>query len=395
MDILRFITAGSIDDGKSTLIGRLLLDTQNIKSDILDSVTAPENGNELNLAYITDGLRAERQAGITIDVAYKYFTTPTRKYIITDAPGHFQYTKNLVTGASGVDVMIILIDAVNGILAQTRRHSLVASFLGIRNIVVAVNKMDLVGFDENVFNNIRNEFRQIAASLQLQNICYIPLSALNGDNLTFHSSLMPWYTGETLFSYLRDCDPHPSSDSLNTRFIVQYTKDELVFGKLVSGSILSGDTVYSVKTGQSAIVESIINNDAPDNNICMKLSSIQFKRGSVLSHVHNQPQCTNEFEANLCWLDDTTPLQPGREYLLRINTAEILCTITSIISRTNNDTYAQEPAPASISANDFARVRIRTNEKAVFDNYSLIRETGRGIIIDCNTNNTSGALVIG
>ena len=394
MDILRFITAGSIDDGKSTLIGRLLLDTQNIKSDILDSVTAGDNGNGPNLAYITDGLRAERQAGITIDVAYKYFTTPTRKYIITDAPGHFQYTKNLVTGASGVDVMIILIDAVNGILAQTRRHSLVASFLGIKHVVVAINKMDRVGYDESVFNKIKVEYQQIASSLHLQNVSYIPLSALHGDNLTFKSTHMPWYTGETLFSYLQNCDTHPASDTIDTRFIVQYTQEGYLFGKLVAGGIANGDTVYSIKTGQTAQVVTVIDKSASEN-ICLKMDQPLFGRGAVLSHSVNTPRCTTEFEANLCWLDDTALLVPGKEYLLRINTSETICTITAIISRTNNDTFEKETAPASLAVNEFARVRISTNEPVVYDDYNLIKETGRGILIDCTTNNTSGALIIG
>jgi len=401
MDILRFITAGSIDDGKSTLIGRLLYDTQNIKADILDSISGKgDGGADMNLAFITDGLRAERQEGITIDVAYKYFTTPRRKYIITDAPGHFQYTKNLVTGASGVDVMIILIDAVNGILGQTRRHSLAASFLRIPHIVIAINKMDLVNYDEQVYNNIKNEYGQIARQLALRNVTFIPISALKGDNVTFHSENMPWYAQQTLEQYLENCDPVvPQATSL--RLPIQYSRNNNHYGKLISGGIKKGDTITINPGGKKAIVEKIIHNYSEvaeataGQDICITLGEpAAIKRGDLLSHIADAPQCTNELEAALCWLDETMPLELNKEYILSINAAETSCSITRIISVTDNDTFVQHIGRQQVAVNEFATIKIKTAHPVAFDKFTAIPATGRGILIDKETNNTSGALTI-
>jgi sulfate adenylyltransferase subunit 1 len=400
MDILRFITAGSIDDGKSTLIGRLLLDTGNIKNDILESVKAGNDSGDVNLAFITDGLRAERLAGITIDVAYKYFTTPQRKFIITDAPGHFHYTKNLVTGASGVDAMIILIDATIGISMQTLIHSMVASFLGIPNLVVAINKMDLAGYDEAVYTLLKTEYNQIAEQLKLDNITYIPMSALEGDNVTSPSVNMPWYKGDNLLQYLEECKISELRDSGNLRMTVQYVANGFIYGKVVSGTIKTGEKICINGEEETAAIKSIIHNytevsDATaGQDICLVLAYDKpVNRGDILTHVNDNLQYTNEFEADLCWLDETSHLQLDKEYIIRITSAEVTGQVKEINSKTVVDSSINYDNNEPISVNEFARIRIRTHSKVAFDNFNQIRETGRGILIDKDTNNTSGALI--
>lgn len=398
MDILRFITAGSIDDGKSTLIGRLLLDTKNIKTDILDSIKA---GNEINLAFITDGLRAERQAGITIDVAYKYFTTPHRKYIITDAPGHFQYTKNLVTGASGVDVMIILIDATIGISMQTRRHAMVASFLGIRNIVVAINKMDLVGYNQSVYTTIKNEFLGIAAQLKLHNVHFIPMSALHGDNVTFRSEKMGWYKDGTMLQFLEECMPEHTGSTGLMRLAVQYVRNGQIYGRVVSGSIKMGENVGIYPAGSKAVVKQIIHGYAEvgeaiaGEDVCVLLDgNIAVKRGDMIAHSADKPECNKELEADLCWLDTSAALELNKDYILRTATAETTCRVKEIISKTDIDTWLNYTDEKPVSVNEFARISVVTGSDVVYDNFSILPGTGRAILIDKDTNNTSGALII-
>jgi sulfate adenylyltransferase subunit 1 len=402
MDILRFITAGSIDDGKSTLIGRLLLDTKNIKSDILDTISGKGTmGNEVNLAYITDGLRAEREAGITIDVAYKYFTTPQRKFIITDAPGHFHYTKNLVTGASGVDAMIILIDAVNGISEQTRRHSLVASFLQIDNIVIAINKMDIVGFDESVYNAIKQEYSIIAEQLKLSGVSFIPICALDGDNVITLSPKMAWYKQETLLEYLKNCQPKKGNTATDIRLLIQYSSGGYYFGRLVSGTIKKGDTLLINTGGQKVVIDKIHigYNEVPEASagmdICFSVKpNATIKRGDLLSGIEYTPECSDEFEAAICWLDDTMPLVVNKEYILRINARETSCYISKIISKTLNATFDKQFGQDHVSVNEMATVIIKTIDNITYDRFAKIRDTGRAIIIDKETNNTSGALII-
>lgn len=402
MDILRFTTAGNVDDGKSTLIGRLLYDTNNIKDDVLESVSI-ESGNitNVNLAHITDGLRAERQQGITIDVAYKYFTTPKRKYIITDAPGHFQYTRNLVTGASGVDAMIILIDAQNGITEQTKRHSLVASFLKIKQVVVAINKMDAMEYDERIFNSIINQYHKIADKLQLHNLTFIPISALHGDNVSFPSEKMRWYKGETLMQYLESCMPVMPRNDI-TRFSIQYVIDRGYVGKLLSGKICTGDTVTIWSKMQQRTIRQIIRGydkcaDAiAGENICVyfKEDDIIVTRGILISHPHNEPKFGNSFDATICWLDSEKPLEVGRRYFLRINSMETICTITEVISKTNIISFEKDICDPLVKENEFARVKIKTQDDIAYDLFSTLPENGRGIIIDTITNYTSGAFVV-
>ncbi|HXS35390.1 MAG TPA: GTP-binding protein [Flavipsychrobacter sp.] len=402
MDILRFITAGSIDDGKSTLIGRLLYDTENIKTDILDSISLNDKETKrLNLAFLTDGLRSERLHGITIDIAYKYFTTPQRKYIIIDAPGHFQFTRNLVTGASVAEAIIILIDAVNGVMAQTRRHLLVASFLRMEHVVVAINKMDLVNYDENVFNTLKDELLQITKDLGIPDIVFIPISALNGDNVTSLSSKMNWYKGATLLEYLENCNNSIDNISSHLRLPVQHKGTNGYYGNLVSGTLKKGDTVVINPRGREATVEKIIHGYEETNeaisgqNIYLLLGSdANVERGDVLSHKDNLPADNTEFEAEICWLDSNHPLQINKEYIIRINTATSLCSITEVIYKIDIDTFEKHLDQRSIAANEFARVKIKTENNLAYDAYSALHNTGRGIIIDIDTNNTLAAFVI-
>ena len=408
MDILRFITAGNVDDGKSTLIGRLLYDTDNIKTDELYSITTDTGkASDINLAFITDGLRAERQQGITIDVAYKYFTTRHRKYIITDAPGHFQYTRNLVAGASGVDAMIILIDAENGITDQTKRHSLVASFLSISQVAVIINKMDLVGYDEAVFISIKNEFLAIAAELNLDNVTFIPVSALHGDNVSFPSQKMEWYKGKTFMQYLENCTP-ASFDNDAMRLSIQYVIDtgggeseKGYAGKLLSGTLKTGNEISIYPKGHRSIIRKIIHNynevkeAHAQQNICVYLEDdASAHRGDIIAFTQNAPLCSNKFEASICWLNMEKQLQTGKEYFLRINSEETTCKIMEVVHKIDVSTLKNYNDDKMVEVNQFAKVRIETKDMIVYDPYSVLRENGRGIIIDPQTNYTSGAFVI-
>ncbi len=394
MTILRFTTAGSVDDGKSTLIGRLLLDTGNIKQDILQSVSGGEHG--INLAHLTDGLRAEREQGITIDVAYKYFSTAKRKYIITDAPGHFQYTRNLVTGASGVDVMIILIDAQNGITAQTRRHAQVASFLRTGRVVVAVNKMDALGYDQTIFEEIRKSFLKLAGELKMELITFIPISALLGDNISAPSSNMPWYTGTTLLDFLENYDNTIPETLLETRFSVQYVTSDsdsgntMCFGKLLSGKANVGDIVKIDAYGSEATIQDIVHGyesvaqAEPGQNLCLRLdSSTIVTRGEMITLTADSPFYTKWFQADICWLDAEQNLDWGKTYIMRINGFTCNCCIT----------LSGAPRPP-LTINEFCKVIIESEWVIVCDKFSSLPENGRGIIIDPVTLNTSGAFVI-
>jgi sulfate adenylyltransferase large subunit len=400
MDILRFITAGNVDDGKSTLIGRLLYDTGNIKTDVLQTITGEDT---INLAHITDGLRAERQQGITIDVAYKYFTTADRKFIISDAPGHFQYTKNLVTGASGADVMILLVDAVTGITAQTKRHALVASFLRKKQIVVAINKIDAVGYSQAIYTSVCDTFSNIAAHLSLPGITYIPISALLGDNVINLSTNTPWYRGASLLQYLELCPPDQPINNI-FRFIVQYvTKGngiQYCAGKVVAGFVCAGDTVVIYPDGCTAVVRMIMNGFQDTDiahagqSVCLYIECTQaISRGSTISESNIIPQVNNTMDVNVCWLDEE-PLVPGKEYYLQMNSCNTICCINEIISKTSVDTLENLPGGVTLEMNEFARIKIKTKDSLAFDSFQHIPPTGRGIIIDMETYYTSGAFVI-
>lgn len=385
---------------------------------------------DVNLAHITDGLRAERERGITIDVAYKYFTTPYRKYILTDAPGHFQYTKNLVTGASNADLMIILIDAVNGITEQTKRHSLTASFLKIPNIIVAVNKMDIMGYDEHVFTAIKKEYTTIANQLNILNITYIPMSALLGDNVTTHTKNMPWYKGDTLLHYLENCQPsiyqetpmrfsiqniHTTSQNVGAGFTPaqddsyipplkgargMLTSDIIVAGKLLSGILKVGDTTTIYPQQENVRISKILKGyteceaaKAGDNLVLYISGYSLIVRSYLLAENSDPPICSNKFEANICWLNENETLQKNKEYGLRINSIDTSCTITDILYKTDTATF-RELAANEIHVNEFARVGIETKDIIAYDPFHKVPENGRGIIIDLQTNYTSGAFTI-
>lgn len=400
MDILRFITAGNVDDGKSTLIGRLLFDTNSVSSDILQKITAIDT---VNFAHLTDGLRTERTEGITIDVAYKYFTTTDRKYIITDAPGHFQYTKNLVTGASEVDVIVILIDSKSGITEQTKRHAIVASFLKIRQIIVAINKMDLVDYSEKTYEDIVCDFEKIATILQLPSIKYIPLSALLGDNVLDKSENMKWYKGDSLLQHLEKCKPF-NPESLKFRFVVQFVIydgiKQLCFGKILSGKLLKGESVRVNSSEFTLMVEDIycgysdcVKAEA-GQNICLHFTGMQnIKRGDLISGISDFPKICYSFFATLCWLDDSE-LKMDKEYYLRINSTLTLCKVARIISKINTDTFEKNTDNKRVSSNEIAKVIIDTKSLIYYDSFSEIQFCGRGVIIDKETNYTSGAFTI-
>ncbi len=399
MDILRFITAGSVDDGKSTLIGRMLYDTNNIKDDILESISA--TADDVNLAYLTDGLRSERQQGITIDVAYKYFTTAKRKYIITDAPGHFQYTKNLVTGASSADVIIILIDAVNGITSQTKRHLLVASFLKMKHIVVAINKMDLMAYDESVFTAIKTKFLALSNNLQLAGVTFIPMSALSGDNVTFHSTEMNWYQGGSLLKYLEDCESTILAHSNPMRLPIQYVDDCYYLGKLVAGQIKAGDRVVAHPQGYELTIEKIISGyetveevHAGQNIQITFTGNLKLERGNVLSPLQNKPSMSNELVIDMCWLDVQNPLLLNANYILRINTATTTCKVTEILHKIDNESFGKYQDNKQVNVNEFATVKVTTTNNMVFDSYKTLAATGRGILMDSITSNTVAAFTI-
>ena len=403
MELLRFTTAGSIDDGKSTLTGRLLYDTGNIKEDVLESVS--KVGNIINLAHITDGLRSERAGGITIDIGYRYFKTNNRKYIISDAPGHFQYTKNMVTGASNVDVMIILIDAKNGITSQTRLHSLVASFLRTRYVVVAVNKMDALAYGEDAFESIRNEYRSIAERLQLRDVIFIPISALHGDNVSAHSENMPWYHGPDLLSFLEQCDTHKTTNGPG-RVSIQYcaedesTKTSLYFGKVLSGEIHVNEPLKIFPPENEVLVKKIISGyeevetAKAGENICLELNTNDgMKRGSILAPLTHRPQCTKLLTAAICWLDPEINCEQNKEFILRIHTQESICHIRDIEYRINPFSFDKEKIPG-LKVNEVASAIIETEVPVVYDSYDVCPENARGIIIDPATHNTVAAIMI-
>jgi sulfate adenylyltransferase subunit 1 len=404
MDIFRFITAGSVDDGKSTLIGRLLFDSKNIKDDILQSVERRSDiGPIINLAHITDGLRSERDLGITIDVAYKYFTTPNRKYIITDAPGHFQYTKNLVTGASGVDAIIILIDAQNSITEQTRRHSLVASFLKIPNVVVAINKIDLFHYSEQVYLSIKNEYQSISEALQLPEVTFIPISALYGDNIFSCSTNMDWYLGNTLMDCLEKCNKSiVKSDP--ARFTIQYQNEReeyyLYAGKVLSGKFQTGQILSASDTNKQIILERITNGyneiktvHSGENVYFYTDKTVKLKRGDILFEQQSKPLTANTVDIDICWLSESQTLCNQQEIILSLNNAETHCVVEKILYKTDINTF-EKRRTNSLLVNELGRVKIKTENVITLDNAIISPESGRGILICPLSNQTLAAFTI-
>ena len=409
MDLLRFSTAGSVDDGKSTLIGRLLYDSKGIFEDQLAAIeqTSRRRGyGQVDLALLTDGLRAEREQGITIDVAYRYFATPRRKFIIADTPGHVQYTRNMVTGASTSDLAIILIDARNGVLEQSRRHAFIASLLGIPHLVVAVNKMDLVGYDEAVFERICDEFSTWAAKLSVHDIQFIPISALHGDNVVQRSIAMPWYQGPSLLYHLEHVYIGSDRNLIDARFPIQWvirpqTEEHHDFrgyaGQVAAGVFRTGDTVVALPTGRHSRIRSIATLDgeietaAPPMSVTIALEDdIDISRGDMLCRPHNQPTVAKELEAMICWMTDA-PLVPGGRYLLKHTTRTVKAIVEDLRYRIDVNTLHREQGATQLALNEIGRVRIRVSNPLMLDEYRENRTTGGFILIDEATSDTVGA----
>lgn len=412
MDLLRFITAGSVDDGKSTLIGRLLYDSKSIMIDQLEAIgkqSKNRQDGEIDLALLTDGLRAEREQGITIDVAYKYFSTPKRKFIIADAPGHIQYTRNMVTGASNADLIIILVDARNGVVEQTRRHSIIASLLAIPHVVVAVNKMDLVGNSQDVYNNIVIEYSHVARSLGLADVKYLPISAISGDNIVERSSNFPWYDGESLLHILENIEVENDINLEDARFPVQYVirpqTTELhdyrgYAGKIISGVYRKGDTILVQPSGLKTKIARIeINGQeieeayAPQSVVMLLEDDIDISRGDVLVKPDSVPQTSQEFEALICWMDNK-PLVPGNKYLLQLNSRRVRGVVKEIAYKLDVNSLEKKPSPAQADLNDVIKATIKTASPLPYDKYSELRLNGGAILIDETSNVTVGACMI-
>ncbi|HCN83818.1 MAG TPA: sulfate adenylyltransferase [Sphingobacteriaceae bacterium] len=400
MDLLRFITAGSVDDGKSTLIGRLLYDTDSIKVDQLETIQKQsKNKGEgvIDLALFTDGLRAEREQGITIDVAYKYFATDKRKFIIADAPGHIQYTRNMVTGASNSDLIIILIDARLGVIEQTRRHSIIASLLQIPHVVVTINKMDMVNYSEEIYNKIVSDYSAMAAQLNIKDVVFIPISALQGDNIVNESSSMSWYKGESLLHYLETVDVVEDINFDTPRFPVQYVirpqSDDLhdyrgYAGKIISGTYKKGDKVLVLPEGIESEIDTVevhgIEVDeafAPQSAVLQLTDDIDVNRGNMIVPIGNQPKVEQEIEATLCWMD-TNPLVAGNKYLLQLHSKIVRCIVKEIHHKLDVNTLEKITGIEQAALNDVVRVTIKTASPVVFDSYESLRVNGGAILID-------------
>lgn len=412
MDILRFITAGSVDDGKSTLIGRLLYDSKNILIDQLEAIekSTKNNGNgQVDLALLTDGLRAEREQGITIDVAYRYFTTPRRKFIIADAPGHVQYTRNMITGASNVNLMIVLVDARLGVIEQTKRHSIIASLFKIPHIVVAINKMDLVGYSQEVYNNIVIEYAALAKSLELNDVKYIPISALNGDNIVDRSNNLRWYTGECLLDWLETVEVSHDINLNEARFPVQLVirpqTEELhdyrgYAGKITSGIYKRGDAVTVLPVGITSKIKSIEKDGhevneafAPQSVVIQLEDDIDISRGDMISKTEHQPVISNELQVLLCWMDNK-PLMAGNKYYLQLNSRQVRIIVKEIEYKVDVNTLEKEYNPTEPGLNDIVKVTMKAASPFPYDPYAKMRGNGGGILIDETSNATVAACLL-
>ncbi|MDQ2721036.1 MAG: GTP-binding protein [Bacteroidota bacterium] len=412
MDILRFITAGSVDDGKSTLIGRLLYDSKSILIDQLEAIEKQSKNKadgEIDLALLTDGLRAEREQGITIDVAYKYFSTPKRKFIIADAPGHIQYTRNMVTGASNSEMAIILVDARNGVVEQTRRHSIIASLLNLPHVVVAVNKMDLVNYSEDVYNNIVIDYQKVAKSLGLKQVKYIPISALNGDNIVERSENFSWYEGESLLHYLEnvqlDSDINLTDSRFSVQFVIRPQAPELhdyrgYAGKVISGIYRKGDKVIVLPSGIESSIKAIeidgkeVEEAYALQSVVLHLEDdIDVSRGDMIVPVNNQPNLEREFEVLLCWMDNK-PLKPGNKYFLQTNGGVVRSVVKDIKYKLDVNTLEKNYSPEKAVLNDIIKATIKTASPVAFDSYKKLRQNGGAILIDETSCVTVGACMI-
>ncbi len=411
MELLRFLTAGSVDDGKSTLIGRLLYDSQAVSGDILAAIerSTKNKADGPDLSLLTDGLRAEREQGITIDVAYKYFSTAQRKFIIADAPGHVQYTRNMVTAASTAQLVIILIDARVGVVEQTKRHSLIAALLGIPNVVVAINKMDLVNYSETVFHQIHKDYELLADKLGLKKVIQIPISAKDGDNVVNASSQMPWYTGKTLLQILETAPTGtPDQSPVNTlqvQYVIRPNTDELhdyrgFAGTVLSGEFRPGDEIAVLPSGVKTKIKAIhlgselLQQAAAGQAITIQLENqMDISRGDTLVAGQLLPEITQEFGATICWMDHK-PLTEGAKYILQHNSNRSRVAVKQILHQIDIETYAQIDAVESLGLNALGRVLIKSANPLVLNKYSENKNLGSAILIDETTHATVGVLMI-
>ncbi len=411
-ELLRFSTAGSVDDGKSTLIGRLLYDSKSIFEDQYDAIKAAseKRGEEgVNFALLTDGLKAEREQGITIDVAYRYFSTPKRKFIIADTPGHIQYTRNMVTGSSTANVALILVDARQGIVEQTRRHAIISSLLQIPHLVICINKMDLVDYSQEVFDNIRQEFEQFASKLVVQDVSFIPISALKGDNVVDRSTNMSWYEGATLLYYLENVHIGSDHNFIDTRFPVQYVirpysdnfHDYRGYAGRVAGGILKkGDTVMVLPSGFTTTIEKIDTADGeipeafPPMSVTLLLKDdIDISRGDMIVRENNKPAISQDIDLRICWFNEK-PLQLRGKYEIRHTTQTARCIVQEVQYKMDVNTLHRNLDDKVIRMNDIARISIRTTKPLFVDAYSKNRNTGSVLLVDEGSNETVAAGMI-
>ena len=412
MDLLRFITAGSVDDGKSTLIGRLLYDSKSILIDQMEAIekqSRNKEDGEIDLALLTDGLRAEREQGITIDVAYKYFSTPNRKFIIADAPGHIQYTRNMVTGASNADLIIILVDARSGVVEQTRRHSMIASLLQMPHVIVAINKMDLVNYSQDVYNNIVIEYAEVAKSLGLKDITYIPISALKGDNIVDKTDSLSWYEGESLLHILEKVEVQNDINYTDARFPVQYvirpqTETHHDYrgyaGKINSGVYRKGDKITVQPSGLQSTIEAIeiagveVEEAFAPQSVVLHLSEdLDISRGDIIVLSDNQPQVQQNLEVLLCWMGNK-PLEVGNKYLFQINSHVVKSVVKEIEYRLDVNSLQKDYRTNTAHLNDIVKATLKTASPVPFDSYTKLRTNGGAILIDETSFVTVGACMI-
>jgi bifunctional enzyme CysN/CysC len=415
--LVRLATAGSVDDGKSTLIGRLLFDSKAIYEDQLAAVerTSRARGEEdVNLALLTDGLRAEREQGITIDVAHRYFATTARKFILADTPGHVQYTRNMVTGASTADLTLVLVDARKGVLEQSRRHAIIASLLGVRHVVLCVNKMDLVDWSRERFEEIRAEFSAFASKLDITDLAFLPMSALHGDNVVTRSANMPWYEGGSLLHHIENLHVASDRNLIDARFLVRHVirpQNKPNFhdyrgyaGTVAGGTFRPGEEVMVLPSGFRTTIKAIwgpggvsLDEASPPQAVSIELDDhLDVGRGDLICRQQNQPHVGQDIDAMVCWLTEHTTLTPGTRYRIRHTTLATRAQVTELPYRLDVNTLHRDPAAASLSLNEIGRIRLRTQQPLMFDPYRRNRVTGSFILIDEATNATvAGGMITG
>ena len=408
-EILRFTTAGSVDDGKSTLIGRLLFDSKSIYEDQIDNlqkISEKKGISHLELAHLTDGLKDEREQGITIDVAYRYFATPKRKFIIADTPGHVQYTRNMITGASTANLALILVDARKGVIEQTKRHSFIASLLQIQHVVVCVNKMDLEDYSEARFNEIVDEYKSFASKLKIKDVRFIPISALNGDNVVDKSEQMPWFSGDSLLGTLENIHISSDHNMVDCRFPVQnvirpfsdaFHDYRGYAGRVISGIFKKGDEVMVLPSGFKSKIQSIVLGEEeleeafPPQSVTINLEDdIDISRGDMIVREHNQPEPKQDIEAMLCWMNNDS-MSPRAKYAIKHTSVEARAMIKEVLYKVDINTLHRQEEYGTVGMNDIIRIKMRTTKPLLVDEYNQNKGTGSFILIDESTNETVAA----